>query len=768
MEDSKQESKPVDKDKIKAIISNQLALSEDEDSQYAEKRTQALEYIQSEMKDVPAEKGRSSVVSRDVADTIGWIMPSIMRVFATTDQMAVVDPVTPADEGFAKAATDGLNHWFLKENDGYKVVYNATYDALSMSNAIVKVWYDDTPEYKTDFYDGLTDDQLALLEADESVEILAHTPSMKSEVIDGQKVQYKCHEVKTRHVKEKGRIKVDVVPREDYGQDANATNPGNATFQYQKVEKTRSELVEMGFDQKEVYAISKSGEEKQEAFSRSSDTQYDNETTDDSTEVIDLYECYLMVDVDQDGIAENVRAFYAGGKGGGVVLDWEVWEDGQVFFDIPCSPIPHRFEGESIFDVTKDIQDIKTVLQRQALDNLYAANIPQRQAEVNSIVNPDDLFSSDFGAVIWRKAGTAPVESMITPNVAGDAFGAINYFDQVVQRRTGVGRQTMALNADTLNNQTATASNNEKDAAYSKIEQIARNMAELGWKPVFEAGLKLMTKHQDKAKTIRLRGEWIEIDPRHWNADMQVTINVGLGTGTRERDLVMLQQVFQQQLLLASQLKENGMIEKSIEMVPMIFNTAQKMAESSGLRSPEQYIPEFKDEDMQAAMKVAQEARSKPSPEQQKLQAEMAMKEKDMQLQMKMKEVDAQVQNNKERAQAEADIVVDEKRRESDMIIAKQQIEYQQERDALQTKLKEMEIKSKREIELLKLGLKDQPEVGSIVTREDERNMAFSQSLEGMAAMMQELVTRMEAPKRLIKDENGDIIGSEPVRGALN
>jgi hypothetical protein len=706
MEDSKQESKPVDKDKIKAIISSQLALSEDEDSQYAKKRSQALEYIQSEMKDVPAEDGRSKVVSRDVADTIGWIMPSIMRVFTTADHMAIAEPVTPDDEEYASAATDGLNHWFLKENEGYKVVYNATYDALSMSNAIVKVWYDETPEYKVDFYDGLTDDQLAILEADENVDIMAHTPSMKSELVDGQPYEYQCHEVKVRRVKEKGRVKCEVVPREDYGQDANATSPANATFQYQKVEKTRSELIEMGFDQNEVYSLSKAGEDKQEAFARSKDEQDDTETTDNSTEVIDLYECYLMVDVDQDGIAENVRAFYAGGRGGGVVLDWEVWEDGAVFFDIPCSPIPHRFEGESIFDVTKDIQDIKTVLQRQALDNLYATNIPQRQAEANSIINPDDLFSSDFGAVIWRKPGSMPVEPMIVPNVAGDAFGAINYFDEVVTRRTGVGRQSMALNADTLNNQTATASNNQKDAAYTKIEQIARNMAELGWKPVFEAGLKLMIKHQDKVKTIRLRGEWVDIDPRYWNADMKVTINVGLGTGTRERDLVMLQQVFQQQLLLASQLKANGMDEKSIEMVPLIFNTAQKMAESSGLRSPEQYIPEFKEEDVQKAMQLAEQARQKPSPEEMKVQAEAALKDKELQMQMQMKKVDAEVQSNKERAQAEADIIVDEKRRESDMIIAQQRIEYEKARDEKQLAMKQYEIDSKREVELLKLGSK--------------------------------------------------------------
>jgi hypothetical protein len=137
-------------------------------------------------------------------------------------------------------------------------------------------------------------------------------------------------------------------------------------------------------------------------------------------------------------------------------------------------------------------------------------------------------------------------------------------------------------------------------------------------------------------------------------------------------------------------------------------------------------------------------------------------------MQIQMKQMDAQVQANKERAQAEADVLVDEKRLQSDMMIEGQKLDYQAQSDMTDAQLKQMEIQSKREIELLKLGLKDQPEIGSIVTREDERNMAFAEALQGLTMMVKEMAEISSADRVPVRDENGDIIGSKVIRGTLN
>jgi hypothetical protein len=123
-------------------------------------------------------------------------------------------------------------------------------------------------------------------------------------------------------------------------------------------------------------------------------------------------------------------------------------------------------------------------------------------AEENSVVNPETLRSPRFGGTVYHKKGSLPPAPMVMPYIGDKALLALQHFDQVREMRTGVSRSTMALDPEALQNQTATAANNQKDSAYSQIELIARNQAELGWKRVFRQILKLIVKHQDRPRTI--------------------------------------------------------------------------------------------------------------------------------------------------------------------------------------------------------------------------------------------------------------------------
>lgn len=616
---------------LESIVSNQIALAKDHDrSERAAPRAKALDYYLGNMdKFVPPEANRSKVVSRDVADTIGWMLPGIMRVFTASDRMAEAEPVGMEDVQFAKQATDGLNYVFWKDNKGYEVVYNATWDALLVGNGIVKTYYDETPVYATSFHSGLTEDQVALLLQDEDIEVLARTDEQEVMGYDdaSQPIMATLTEIKIKRKKFDGRFVLEAIPPSHFLIDRDTISTDEAAFTAHWEQLTRSALVAMGYDKDKVWAIPEAGKaETAEDVARELNRL--GAATDQSMELVDYFECFVRVDVDGDGEAELVRVCYAGASTG-TMLDWETWEDEHPFDDIPCEPIPHRWDARSVADETMDVQDIKTVLSRQMLNNTYWANNPQRFA-TGKIKNPEELFSPTFGGTVFGDVGTT-VSDLTVPYIGDKALMALAHQDEIIQRRTGVGRSTMALDPETLQNQTATANQNEKDASYSQIELIARNMAEWGWRKVFRKLLRLMIKHQNEPRTLMMNGKEIQIDPRYWNADMDVTINVGLGTGSRDRDLAMLNNVLGQQIALTDRLAQAGFPEKALDMLPYIHTTLTKSAESAGLKNPEAYFPEVTPDEIEAGKKQLEAQKGQPDPkvqlEQQKQQLDAQSKD---------------------------------------------------------------------------------------------------------------------------------------------
>lgn len=644
---------------LKGIIAREIASAETDNTERAKRQADALNYYQGTMPDVPSEAGRSSVVSRDLADTMGWMLPGIIRVFTASDHMAVAEPVGPEDGEQAKQATDGINYVFWKDNPGYKIVHSATWDSLLAGDGIVKAYWDDTPEYAVSFHTGLTEEERAVLVDDEDVEVLQ---ASDGEPMDMEGAAVPTFDVKIKRLKSKGRTVVESIAPEDYMIDGDATECQEARFQAHRRERTRSQLIEMGFDRDEVEGLGVAPDDTQEGMAR--DNLHDNQAAaDPSMEIIDLYECYLRVDIDGDGVAETVRVFWAGHKDGGQLLTpegakepWEVWEDETPFYSIPCDPVPHRWDSRSIADETMDVQRIKTVLQRQFLDNIYASNNPQ-QFIVGDIINPEALFDPAFGQKVFGKPGSS-ITPLPVPFVAANALEAIAYQDQVIERRTGVSRSSMALDPEALQNQTATAVQSSRDASYSQIELVARNMAELGWKNVFRAIMRLEIKHRDMARTIRLRGKFVQVDPRHWNADMDISINVGLGTGSRDRDMAMLNVIQQDQMLLIGGLREAGFGEQALEMVPYLLNTLERKAESAGIRSPELFFPTLPPKMIEEGKQVIAQNKDKPDPKVQLEQERAALdaKGKDAQAQRDHDYRMAQLAEKSRTSEVDADI----------------------------------------------------------------------------------------------------------------
>lgn len=770
-------------DELKALIASEINSSVSyQKTDLQQKRADALDMYNGKIPGLATLPGRSTYVDRAVSDTIGWMLPGIIRVFTASERMVQYNPVGKGDEDFAEEASDYCNHIFWKDNDGYRVLWNATWDSLTQGNGIVKSYWDASETCEYSVHSGMTEEDIAILLSAEDgnpVEITAQRqgapflqpdpnwqPDPEMPESEPPMIEVPTWDIKLERTVQTGRVVVECIAPEDFFLDAEARTVDEARFMGHRAEKTRSELIEMGFDAEVVEELPADRGSRlldSEKLSRDEDSLWTSDAAlHASMQLIELWEVYIRVDVDGDGKSEMVRAYYAGSSTSGVLLEWEEWDDDYPMQDIPCEPVPHRWDARSVTDETGDIQKIKTVLTRQMVDNLYATNIPQREVEQNTVVNPEALTIPKFGGIIWRTKGAMAASPIVThaiPFVADKALMGLEFFDQQIEKRTGVSRSTMALDPETLQNQTATATQKQTDASYSQVELIARNQAELGWKKVFRNILKLVVKHQDRPRQIRLKEDWVNMDPRFWNSEMDCDINVGLGTGSRDRDMQMLMQIGMVQKEIMAGFAQGGLPDEALDMMPRIVRTATKLAESSGIRDPEGYFPDVSEERMAEIKQKQAEALSQPDPkvvaEQQQAQLEAQSKAQSEALELQFKEKEAtlkaQVDVLKEDAQMQADLRVKAAEMEKDAFIEQMNSRFEEWQTKYEERLKLVNSDADRDLKwkiaLLQAGAKDKGN-GEAEDAHDVRHRESQQSLAQLAGMVEQIAQKQNAPSR--------------------
>jgi hypothetical protein len=513
-------------------------LSEDEiKARLDEEIRGAVGYASSEITSqrATALEGRSTYVSRDVADTIEWIMPSLMRIFAGGDQIVKFEPQGPEDEKNAQQATDFVNHVFQKQNDGFLTLYTFCKDALLSKNGFVKVYAEQYTDQKTSSYEALSEDELAYMVKD-GAEIIAATPYPGPQGI--------TYAVKLRTSKAKKKCCVLPVPPDEVLVNKNPVAPLKRNrFVCHRRRATISELKEMGFEDVDDVADNDSANFNEEKIARFSFDETDsvgNEHKDDATREVWLVEAYWRIDVDGDGIAELRKTIMAGNK----ILDDEELDSFPLVTMTPII-LPHKLIGMSVADLVMDLQLLKSTVFRQILDNMYLANNGRYMA-LDGMVNIDDLLTSRPGGIVRVKTFDA-VKPMQPPLLGAPAFNLLEYIDTIKENRTGVTRYNQGVDADSLN-KTASGINQIMSASQQRVELIARVFAETGIKDLFYAILECVQKHYDKEQVIRLRNEWVAMDPQEWTNKFDLTVMVGLGTGSKEVQLAALNEEAQFQL----------------------------------------------------------------------------------------------------------------------------------------------------------------------------------------------------------------------------
>jgi len=554
-------------------------------SELAEQRKDAIKYYLGEPIGNETE-GRSSVVSQDLLEVVEAILPSLMRMFTQQDKVVNFEATQPQDVPYAEQISDYCNHIFTKDNNGFNILHSMFKTALLQKNGFCKVYWKTSKEQKKESYKNLTEAEYQALQIDNEVEIIG----VDSREEDMMGMPQTLYDVDVKRVQDYSRVQIDPVPPEEVLVSKRATSLQDCDFIAQRVMKTVSELIDMGYDRKQVESLPTTEEQiyNTEAIVRRS---YDDETTDMDVSMVDpalrvvqITECYMKVDMDGDGIAE-LRKITVGGSGYNNYVILENEEIPLIPFAMVCAiPMPFRFFGLSFYDLLADLQLVKTTILRNTLDNMYFQN-NARTIVVDGQANLDDLLTSRAGGIVRVKNPNA-VTPLQTPNFLNDGLAMLGKIEELKEQRSGVPKQHLGLNPDTINKShtTATSTNQMMQASTQRIELIARNFAE-GVKDIFKNILAIVCEYQDQERIIRLRGNFVPMNPREWTTRYDATVQVGLGTGNQDQRLQVLQQVLNVQEKL---IQAGGM--GTLVTPQNVYNTLQKFLENAGYKDASQFF----------------------------------------------------------------------------------------------------------------------------------------------------------------------------------
>lgn len=709
---------------------------------------------------LPEKAGRSKVVSDDVRSTINKVLPSLVRTILGNEIIAEYGAPTEQDVESARQATEYINLHLLDRCKARNAIYDAMHDACRIRNGILHVCAVKKTEVRGSSHEGLDDNELAAIMEEPGVEVIEHEQGE-----DG------AHKIKIKRVTSKALPKMLAIPMEEYLIHPDAINSHeDAALVGREYLAPRSDLVAMGLDPKRVAELSMATYEptqESERLKRRQEPLTGETPQAHELHPIQCFDLYVRIDADGDGIAELRHIFMAGGKGETNVFVDE-YADFVPYYDVVIEQAPHQWEGVSVTDHVWQGMLAKTALMRGYQDNLYLVNDPQAVVNIDRAKNMEAIINREPGRPIYVD-GTDNVNNVIswnvTPFVGDKALQGIAYWDKRISDDSGIDDASAGLPPDALQNVTAKASAMLEQKGIAKVELMSRTVAEC-LKPAFEGLLRLTIQHSDKPEMIRLRDKYVQVDPRSWNADMDVNVSTGLGSGSRERDMMVMQNVLsvQERVITQSGADNPWVTPKNLS------NALRKSVQAAGLVNPDPY---FSDPDEQTVRQYLQaKAQQKPIELQvveAKAMADVQKRQAELPVEMQMKELDVQAAREKEIVQSEAAV---EERKAVSAIEAKAK--------AQELALKKYEIDMKVQIEREKMAhdaaIAEKQQAadvqkekarsfGDTVTKQEEEANGPAKAA---GPKLVELVQALSKPRKrkLIYNDNGDVEGIEDMPDA--
>ena len=648
-------------------------------------RDRALKSYGGEAVDVPIVAGRSKAVSMDVRATVKKVMPSIMRVLLANDKIVQYEPTSPGSEGMAAQATDYVNSVVVVESDVEKALHDAIFDALVLKTGILTWRAYERTNVTVKSFSGQPPDSLIGLDD-------------VGEILDAEQDENGLVSYRLRQKETKVEVKMAAVPRGAFLIHPNATSIEDSPLVGERQSVSRSDLVSRGYDKDAVFTIASDNTPADtDSMERRGDDDSDVDAdVSKAMEMVTVYDVVVRMDLDGDGIAELHRLVIAedgtDSTGSTPLLLEHEYASEIPYAEVVAEREAHQFEGHSLAEDTIDIMSVKTSLLRQTLDNLTWQNNPQPFVQYAAMMDPEAFLRPEFGKPVWLNNGFTAAEAVqwsIVPFVADKSFPMLQYFDLESKQRNGITDASGGASADQLQGMSATAAGMMNESGVAQADMILRSLARGGIRRAFRGLLGLVIAHADQPRTIKLRDKWVQVDPRNWDAAMDCAVNVGLGAGSRERDMGVLNMIFEKQALIMTSLGPINPLVKPDQL----YNTLAKMAETAGFPSADPYFTKPDPEEIAAQQ---QENANKPDPEQIKAQAKAAA-------QMEIERAKAEARSAVEQAQMQADLQVEQAKIEANAIAQAQKLESDKQLAAMRGELDMMKHRDQMRLEYAKL-----------------------------------------------------------------
>jgi hypothetical protein len=704
-----------------------------EESSVGEDREKALDYYLGNPMGNEVD-GRSQVISRDVFDTVEWIKPQISDIFCAGDEVVNFSPRGPEDVQAAEQETEFVNYVITQKNNWFKIFYDWSHDALLQKTGYVKACWDDGEDRTKETYKGLTVEELVLL-------LESNPPGVEINIIKHEETE-EGHNVTLEKVRNYGCVKLMNVAPERVLVDHNARGidlqDPRLAFVEQREHKTVSELRDAGFDVPDDISDSGDGASSWEDAGRDDENPFrgDDEGSDPSTRRLMVRECWIRFDENDDGLAELLHVIIVGTT---ILLKEEC--DMVPLVALSPTPLPHQHHGLSLADSVSDLQDIKTALLRGSLDNVYLAN-NGRHAIDDTSVNMDDMLVSRPGGVVRVKGNPAMSIMPLQHSAMGDVgMKAMEYIDRVKQSRTGVNEQSQGLDSNTINKNTPYATTSAlMSAAQQRIRFIARIFAETGVKALFQVVHALTMHHSRKEELIRLRNQWVPIDPRQWQKRTDMQIAVGLGAGDKPQQMMFLEKVLQIQTVAVPQ----GLSDKT-----KVYNTLKRLSQVAGFKDPNEFWtdpstqPPTPPAPDPAVMAEQAKAQAQMQIEQGKAQTSMQIEEMRSKLKLQELQANLELQASNDARDSEREMM----RAQMDAELKRKQLELDEWKAELQAQMDKYKADLQSATQLQIAGISQDTTLSTTVLSNQQQDKQATQQLGMKAAELERPVKDTESIK---------------------
>ena len=707
-------------------------------------------------------EGRSQVISTDVQDTVESIMPDLVEMFAASGAIWKYQPASPEDVPLIKQIDSYIFDivWGV-DNEGFMITHDALKDVLLEKTGILKIWWDDDRPTTVEMLREVPLIHLAQYEADPNVEIIEAEPNMRGEVPTG------LYDVKIERTQETGRCRIEVVPSEEFLVNARTRElDETCTFCAHRRYTSRSELVEQGYSKEFVWDLPTIEGNNNANLDRSRirHARYSDDRSaltdygvqfDDQREV-EVYECYVLMDYDGDGIAKRYLVRVAGSDGQNLLPDPDTGESAVEVAEHPFVKMEairqtHRFFGRAVADLVRDIQKIKSTLQRETLNSVYQMN--NQRSAVSDKVDLDDYLANEIGGAVQVNDSTAMGHIVPLPAQPVGQFmePLLRYWDEVGQNRTGIAGGAEPLDPKAFH-ETFGGANLMLGQMMKRLLFYARVIAETGFKAAGKKILRTVVNNQDAARVVRLNNSWVPVDPRRWNAALDVKVVAGLGHGTKESRVAGAMQLGAMQEKIIATL-QRGSLAGPFVTPEHISNTLETVCDGMSL-DRSLYFGDLDEQSMRMLMQP-------PPPEPSEL-------EKLAEMQKQVEQGKAQLQIMKEKADNQIDLLkIREDARQADQDAQLKLIEYQAKYSLEEQKLLLTAQQAQQAQESTGNGVNVTYQAGDDVA---EALMGQSGAIGDSMALLAETVAALKQsadtlsrPRRLVRDEAGRPVASEIV-----